>query len=197
MTSPYRTLIPLYAQLEGERVIVRPFQPGDTAALRAAIEESRDRIRPWLPWAETHQSDDETRDRILRWQAARLLRDDINDGVWERATGRLLGGIGLHPRDWEHGRFEIGYWLRTSAEGHGYMAEAVRLVTDEAFAHLGANRIEIRCNALNTRSANVARRLGFVQEAHLRRHMLAPDGRPRDTLIFSLIPSDARSERKA
>ena len=42
----------------------------------------------------------------------------------------------------------------------GYMAAAVRLLTDYALNTLGAKRVVIRCDERNTRSANVARRLG-------------------------------------
>jgi RimJ/RimL family protein N-acetyltransferase len=189
----YRTQLPFYDELRGERVSIRPFQPADAPTLRAAVEESRERVRPWLPWADAHQSDEETRDLIVRWQAKRLLREDVNDGIWEGESGRLLGGIGLHPRSLgTDPSFEIGYWLRTGAEGHGFVSEAVRLVTDAAFDQLHAVRVEIRCDARNIRSASVARRLGFMQEAHLRRHALTPDGALRDTLIFARIPSDPR-----
>jgi RimJ/RimL family protein N-acetyltransferase len=191
-TPTYRTLIPLFDELRGARVLVRPYQEDDTEALRAAIEESREHIRPWLPWVDSHQSVDETRDWIAHCMAHWLLREDLPLSIWEIGTGRYLGGTGLHPRNWDIGYFEIGYWLRRSAEGNGYMQEAVRLLTDYAFTSLHAQRIEIRCDARNRRSAAVAERLGFVREAHLRHHLRAPDGSLRDTLIFALIPSDPR-----
>jgi ribosomal-protein-serine acetyltransferase len=188
----YRTLIPLFEELRGQRVIVRPYRLEDAEALYEAVEESRDHIRPWLPWADAHQSLDETRDFIIRSMANWLLRESFDLGIWNHESGTLLGGIGFHPRDWELPYFEIGYWLRQSAEGHGYMAEAVRLLTDFLFAHLGAQRVEIRCNAQNTRSAAVAQRLGFIQDGRLRQARQNADGTPGDALIFSLIPTDPR-----
>jgi RimJ/RimL family protein N-acetyltransferase len=71
------------------------------------------------------------------------------------------------------------------------MTEAVSLWVKFAFETLKANRIEIRCDARNERSAAVARRLGFVLEGQLRNHMLAPDGTLRTSLIFSRIPEDS------
>jgi RimJ/RimL family protein N-acetyltransferase len=69
----------------------------------------------------------------------------------------------------------------------------VKLLTDFAFTSLGAQRVMIRCDARNTRSAAVAERLGFVREAHLRNELRThTDSELRDTLIFSLIPSDPR-----
>lgn len=190
---PYRTLIPLFEELRGERLLLRPYRVEDAEALRAAIAESRDHLRPWLPFADAHQTIEETRDWILQGIARGILREVIDVGVWEvSGGGRFLGGLGIRPYNWEVGSCAIGYWLRASAEGHGYMAEAVRLATDYAFARLGANRVEIHCDARNARSAGVAQRLGFVREACLRNEMRASDGALRDTLVFALIPSDPR-----
>jgi ribosomal-protein-serine acetyltransferase len=188
----YRTALPLFAELRGERISVRPYRAEDAAALKEAVDESRDHVRPWLPFAEDHRTVAEARDWIVRGMAAWLVRDDLPMSVWETATGRFLGGIGLHPRDWSIGYFEIGYWLRQTAEGHGYMAEAVRLVTDFAFDHLAAHRVEIRCDARNRRSASVAERLGFVREAHLRYNLRSVDGSIRDTLVYALTVDDPR-----
>lgn len=189
----HTTLIPLFEELRGPRVVVRPYRLGDADELFAAVEESRQHIWPWLPWGDQHQSVDDSHDFILRSQAKWLLREgDLNVGIFAADSGRYLGGSGLHVRGWDVPAFEIGYWLRASAEGHGYMAEAVKLLTDFAFNALGAQRVMIRCDARNTRSAAVAERLGFVREAHLRNEVRDATGELRDTLVFSLIPSDPR-----
>ncbi len=190
--SQYRTLVPLFEELRGERVIVRPYRVEDAEALREAVQESRDHIRPWLPFADAHQSIEESRDFIIRSMAGWLVREDFVLSIWQRASGAFLGGTGFHVHDWDLRSFEIGYWLRRSAEGHGYMTEAVRLVADFLFEQLGAQRVEIRCDALNRRSAAVAERLGFIQEARLRNARRAADGSIRDILVFSLIPTDQR-----
>ncbi len=189
-TTPYRTLMPLFEELRGERVIVRPYRESDAEALKEAVDESREHIRPWLPFADAHRTIEEARDWIIHQMAAWMLREDMIVGVWEISTNRYLGGSGIHPRDWDAGYFEIGYWLRVSAEGHGYMTEAVRLLTDYAFNELKANRVEIRCDERNVRSAAIPRRLGYIQEARLRNDMLTFDGSLRTTLIFALIASD-------
>lgn len=190
----HKTLIQLFEELRGPRVVVRPYRLEDAEEEFAAVEESRQHIRPWLPWVDQTLTIDDSRDFILRTQANWLTREqDLTVGVFEASSGRYLGGSGLHVRGWDVPAFEIGYWLRTSAEGHGYMAETVKLLTDFAFASLGAQRVTIRCDARNTRSAAVAERLGFVCEARLRNEMRShATGELRDTLVFSLIPSDPR-----
>ena len=188
----YRTLIPLFDELCGDRVIVRPYREDDVQELFAAVGESREHIRPWMPWWDTHQTIEESRDWIIHQMSSWLLRETLNMGLWERVTGHTAGGIGLMPRNWDAGYFEIGYWLRASATGRGLMTEAAQLLTDYAFTHLHANRVEIRCDERNERSAAVARRLGFVQEARLRNDSITPTGELRNTLVFALTPEDSR-----
>jgi ribosomal-protein-serine acetyltransferase len=188
--ATFHTLIPLFEELRGERVLVRPYRESDAQALFEAVGESREHLRPWLPFADAHQSIEESRDWILHQMAQWLLRENLNGVLCDKETGRYLGGIGLHPHNWDIGKFEIGYWLRASAAGHGYMTEAVKLLTDYAFTHLSANRVQIRCDENNIRSAAIPRRLGFVQEACMRNDSLAPDGSLRTTLLFAQIRAD-------
>jgi RimJ/RimL family protein N-acetyltransferase len=192
---PHRTLLPLFDELQGERIVVRPYRQGDAPAVFEAIAESRAYIRPWLPWADQHQSVEDTQDFVVRCMARWLLREDLTLSIWEK-SGRYIGGTGLHPRKWEIGYFEIGYWLRVSAEGHGYMTEAVRLLTDYALTELEANRLEIRCDERNKRSAAVPQRLGYAFEALRRNDMLAPDGSLRNTLVFIMTLEDYQKARQ-
>lgn len=192
---PYRSLTPLFDELRGERVLLRPYRLADAEALFAAIAESRAHLRPFMPWEKNHQTLDDTRDWLAHVEAEWRLRESLTLSIWEAATGRFLGGTGYHEREehaWEAGRFEIGYWLRQSAEGHGYITEAVRLLTDYAFDSLGANRVEITCDSRNLRSAAVPHRLGFVLEGWLRNQMPAADGTLADRLIFALTRDDPR-----
>jgi ribosomal-protein-serine acetyltransferase len=193
MDSPSRgTLRPIFDELRGERVLVRPFREADAAEHYAAVVESREYLLPWLPWAASYQTEDDSREVINRFIAHWRLRYDFAVGLWDARTERFVGGSGLHPRDTSVPSFEIGYWLRQSAQGHGYITEAVRLLTEYAFSALGANRVFIRCDARNTRSAAVAERLGFVREGRLRRDGIAYDGVIRDTLMYALTPGDPR-----
>src|SRR5205085_4884743 len=123
-----------------------------------------------LPFADEHQTVDESQHWIIQQMAHWLLRDDLALSIWEQATGHYLGSTGLHPHDWEIGYFEIGYWIRASAKGHGFVTEAVRLLTDYALNTLKANRLEILCDELNVRSAAIPKRLEYVLEGRLRNH---------------------------
>src|SRR6187551_2751716 len=136
MTKQYPTLIPLFDELRGERVLLRPYREDDAQALFEAVGESRDHLRPWESFADEHQSVEESRDFIIQCMAQWLTRKYLGVGIWEATTGRYLGGTGLNPHDWELGYFEIGYWIRATETGHGYVTEAVKLLTDYAFTQL-------------------------------------------------------------
>lgn len=197
MPDTDNTTLPLIDELRSQRVIVRPYQLADAEALHAAVAQSREHLRPWLPFADEHQNAEESAAWISGARAQWLLREQFALSVWDAVTGHFLGGLGLHPRDWDAGSFSIGYWLRADAQGHGFMREAVRLVVEMAARELNANRLEIRCDARNRRSAAVAERLGFMREGALRNCARAVDGSLRTTLIYGLIPSDPAWPQRA
>jgi len=187
----YVTSIPLFDELRGEQVVVRPYRESDAQDVYEAIVESREHLRPWMPWAGSHQTVEESKDWIIRRMADWLTRNDLTLGMWEAGgDGRYLGGTGLHPRNWSIRYFEIGYWIRTSAEGHGYVTEAVRMLTDYALDELKASRVMIRCDERNVRSAAIPRRLGYVYEGAMRNYDRDTDGNLFTMLIFSRIPGD-------
>ncbi len=152
------------------------------------VDRDRDRLRRWLFWVDAMQSADDERawieKAIAEWDAGELF----GYGIFRRADGLYLGNIGVHAIAWEHARCEIGYWILGDFEGAGFMSEAVRVLERALFAH-GFNRIEIRCDALNARSAGVPRRNGYALEGTLRQHAYE-QGRFRDTLVFSKLASD-------
>jgi RimJ/RimL family protein N-acetyltransferase len=183
-------LIDLPDEIPGERVLLRPYRPGDGAAVFEAVAESREHLRPWMPWVDSHRTVNDSEAFARRSAASWLGREDLPIAIWSPDGARLLGSSGLHVRSWDVPHLEVGYWLRRSAEGHGYVAETVRLLARLAFETLGANRLDLRCDARNQRSAAVARRLGFVHEATLRSNARDHFGALRDTLVFALTSQD-------
>jgi RimJ/RimL family protein N-acetyltransferase len=176
--------------LNGARVLVRPYEPSDGASVFQAVSESRKELGAIGTWADTQNTLEATVDFCARAKSRWIDREDMPMGVWERATARYLGGTGFHRNDWNARKFEIGYWLRTSETKKGYMAETVCVLTRSAFEDMGANRVEIRCDARNARSRRVAELAGFPLEATLRRERRAVDGALADSLIFAVLRED-------
>src|SRR4051812_28582373 len=156
------TLIDLPPELRGPRVLLRPYRPDDAEQVFAAIDESRDHLRPWGTWANYNRTVDDVRDHCIRSQASWVLRTELAFGIFDSVNGRYLGDTALHHPDWELRAFEIGYWLRVTAVGHGYATESTRLLADFALSGRRARRVAPRCDARNAASRRVAERAGFI-----------------------------------
>ena len=210
MTNPI--LLDFPEQIESARLIIRAPRAGDGPALNAAVCESLPELRRWLPWAQRAPSLDESEAGVRRGRARWILRDDLwlllflknLDGVIESGKesekesekesgkesgkeGILVGASGIHRMDWTVRRFEIGYWLRTSLYGQGYMTEAVHAIAGFAFDILHARRVEIRADELNYRSWRVAERCGFELEGTLRNEVVDEVGNPRNLRIYAQV----------
>ena len=90
-------------------------------------------------------------------------------GLWaveEKATGRLLGRVGLYyPEGWPG--LEVGWLLARDAWGHGYATEAGAAALDFGFRVLLAPRIVSVIHVENAASIRVALRLGERFERHI------------------------------
>ena len=108
--------------------IVRCAQPGDGAALNAAVCDSLDALRPYVPWAGSVPTLADSEAVCRKAQARFRLREDLMMLIFEReaagAEGELLGSTGLHRMDWKARRFEIGYWRRSGREGRAIVCTA-------------------------------------------------------------------------
>ena len=184
-------LIDVPELLETERLVMRPPRRGDGQTLNAAIRVSHLELAPWLPWAGTLPSVDESEAHCRRQQARFILREDFVVLIFLRdrdgSEGELVGGCGLHRIDWALRKFEIGYWRKTGCEQRGLITEAVRALARMAFDALDARRVEIRMDDRNERSWKLAERAGFTLEALLRFDSVTPAGEPRSTRIYARV----------
>ncbi len=174
------------------RLRLRAPEPGDGAALFDAVQETSEALRMWMPWArDPHYSVSHAEERCRTAAAKFLTREDLTFHIFERTTGQFLGGTGLHRMHWEKGIFEIGYWIRQSATGRGYVTEAVNDLTRFAFHELEARRVSIHCNVENQKSRAIPERLGFTLEGILRNHdrFAGPEITCRDEAIYARIDS--------
>ena len=184
-------LIHVPERIVTERLIVRCAQPGDGGALNAAVCDSLDALRPYVPWADAVPTLADSEAVCRKAQARFRLREDLMLLIFERGAGgtegELLGSTGLHRMDWKARRFEIGYWRRTGREGRGIATEAVNALARLAFDELRAQRVELRIDNVNRASWRVAERCGFTLEGVMRSESLAPDGTLRDMRVYSKV----------
>lgn len=81
--------------------------------------------------------------------------------VEERATGALVGDVGLSPAEGEPGVIKLGYTMSPAAQGLGYATEAVAALVSYAFEVLQAEVVRIYANEENVPSIRVAQKAGL------------------------------------
>lgn len=181
-------LIDIPEQIETERMIIRIARAGDGAAVNAAVVESLAELRPWMPWVKTTPTVDESEAQGRKAYARFHSREDLTYRGWLKDDpGTFVVGSGLHRMDWSVPRFEIGYWVRTSFAGRGYVTEMVRALERLAFETLNAARVEIRCDDRNERSFRVAERCGFAFEGVLRCESRGAYDELRDMRVYAKV----------
>lgn len=111
--------------------------------------------------------------------------------IVDAGTGEAMGSTRFGNIERAHKRLEIGWtWLAQSRQRTGANTEAKLLLLTHAFDVLGANRVELKTDALNTKSRTAIARIGAREEGIFRQHIVTQSGRIRDTVYFSIIQSE-------
>jgi RimJ/RimL family protein N-acetyltransferase len=174
-------------RIQTPRLVIRCWNPADAALLADAVTASVEHLRPWMPWV--HAEPEELEAKVQRLRAFRAQFDTDQDffyGIFTPDEREVMGGTGLHPRVGAEA-LEIGYWISVRHVGRGYATEAAAALTRVAFEIHGLERMEIRCDPANERSAAVPRRLGYT---HVDTLLASVDGAMRETLVWSLLRPD-------
>jgi RimJ/RimL family protein N-acetyltransferase len=181
--APYR--------IETERLVIRCYEPRDAPLLKEAIDASLEHLREWMPWAAGEpQTLEQKTDLLKGFRSEFDTGENFPYGIFAGDETEQLGGTGLHPRIGPGG-LEIGYFVRANATRQGIATESSAALTRAGFEVCGADRIEIRIEPGNEASLGVPRKLGFVEEATLRRRLPAPEGEAlRDVTIFTMFRED-------
>lgn len=191
---PRRTREPEPPVLEGAHVRLEPLSFGHVdglcdAGLAASLWE-------WIPHPVQNRDDMNAYVETALDEKARGM--SIPFATVLSDTGQIVGStrfanISRHDRSVEIGWTWIGVpWQRTAVN-----TEAKFLMLEFAFETLDCMRVELKTDALNSRSRNAIQRLGAKEEGTLRRHRLMSTGRFRDTVYFSILADEWPAVRAA
>ena len=167
--------------LQGERCLLRALVPEDAPALVTHADN---------PAVARNLFDGFPQPYDLR-AAAAWAGHEANSGdfgrVWAVVVdGGLVGCIGLRQEHgWLRCNAEIGYWIGEAYWRRGIGSDAVRQVTDWAFAAVPEiTRVYAPIFSWNEGSQAVARRCGFVREAVLKQSAIK-DGEVIDRVLWA------------
>jgi RimJ/RimL family protein N-acetyltransferase len=162
---------------------LRAWTLDDVPALVEACNDAE--IQHWIPVIPRPYTEDDAR---------AFVRGEVAGDQQQFAVtldGRVAGSIGIRISEpWRNGH--IGYWCAAEARGRGVTTRALRLLCRHALEDLALERLELITDPDNHASQRVAEKVGFQREGVLRSHLLHPDGRRRDSVMFSLLPGELR-----
>jgi RimJ/RimL family protein N-acetyltransferase len=167
-------------ELRDGDLVLRPFTLGDVPAITRACQDPE--IQRWIPVIPRPYTDEDARSFVTA--------DDLGHQFAVTEHGEVVGSIGMRVN--QFGTGHIGYWCAKEARGRGLTPRALRLVCRFGLEELGLGRLELITDPDNHASQRVAEKIGFQREAVLRSHLLHPDGRRRDSVMFSLLPGELR-----
>jgi RimJ/RimL family protein N-acetyltransferase len=170
-------------ELRDGELVLRGWTENDVPALVVAINDPE--IAYWIPLIPHPYTEEDARE---------FLRGDVAPDDYRLAVtldGDLVGGIGLGVNSHEY-RGTIGYWVAAPARRQGICTRALRLLSRHALDELDLQRLELITDPDNVASQHVAAKVGFQREGVLRAHLRHPDGRIRDSVMFSLLPGELR-----
>jgi RimJ/RimL family protein N-acetyltransferase len=167
--------------LQGERCLLRALVPADAPALVAHADN---------PAVARNLFDGFPRPYDLA-AATAWASHEANSGAFGRVwaivvDGGLIGCIGLkQERGWLRCNAEVGYWIGEAFWRRGITSDALRQVTDWAFAALPElTRLYAPVFSWNEGSQAVARKCGYVREGLLKQSALK-DGRVIDRVLWA------------
>jgi len=176
---------PLY--LEGTRVSLEPLGQAQIADIRQAAADGE----LWKLFFTSVPAPEQTQQWLDTALAMQAQQKAIPFVVREKSEGKIIGSTRFCNIDHQHQRLEIGYtWYSQSAQRSGINTECKLLMLTHAFEVLNCIAVEFRTDWFNRRSQAAIERLGAKRDGVLRNHMILPDGRIRDTVVYSILQSE-------
>jgi RimJ/RimL family protein N-acetyltransferase len=169
-------------ELHGDGLVLRPWREDDAQAVYEACQDPE--ILRWMPILPRPYTLEDART---------FVTGGLELGPHQFAVevdGRLAGSIGMRVND--SGTGHVGYWCAREQRGRGIVPRALRRLCRYGFDDLRLQRLELIADPDNAASQRVAEKVGFQREGVLRSHLVHPDGRRRDSVMFSLLPGELR-----
>lgn len=196
VVNPPPALVPGRVPLTGHYVKLEPQNANEDAAeLYEAGHSSEEGLRIWDYMTYGPWTDLSSYKATLRAQSSSF--DPIFYTIRSIETGRACGQVSFMDINAQNGVIEIGHiWFGPELQKTPAGTEALFLMLCHAMDDLGYRRMQWRCNSLNERSRQAARRLGFRFEGIFYNHLIFK-GKNRDTAWYSILDDEWPEVRRA
>lgn len=172
------------------RLALRLIPAEDANALHHLLVQSPS-LHTWLDWCNEKVSLKDAQDFLLATRLNWVKTEAFGFGIYDRETNALLGMAAVNELYHTFNMASIGYWVADRYQRRGYAQEAVSALAEFCFAKLSLTRIEIVCDTENTASQALIESIGACKETIARNRFIFK-GRPKDGVVYSLLPQDLR-----
>jgi N-acetyltransferase len=173
--------------LQGSHATLEPLAFAHEDGIKTAVADGE----LWDLWFTMVPRPEGVRAYIEQLLAQRERSEAFAFAVRDNASGNVVGATRYLHIDAANRRLEIGgTWYAQNAQRTAINTECKLLMLTHAFESLGCIAVEFRTDWFNKRSQSAIERLGAKREGVLRNHMIMPDGRIRDTVVYSVILSE-------
>jgi RimJ/RimL family protein N-acetyltransferase len=173
--------------LDGKRVKLEPMRAEhlDAITKAGAFEE----LWKWTrTYAHTPESMKEYVDEALSEAARGAALPFV---TIDKEAGEVIGSTRFANFDAANRHVEIGWTWVTPLYQRTYVnSEAKLLMLTHAFEVWECARVELKTDVLNMKSRNAMLRMGATEEGALRKHVLAYNGRWRDSIYYSVLDTE-------
>lgn len=173
-------------ELAGKHVRLRSLVAADRDAILAAASDGRlwELFYTAVPGPDT----------VDAWMAKAAAEQAVGRALPLAVTlpdGRVVGSTRFMRINEPNRRLEIGTtFYAASVQRSAVNTEAKLLMLAHAFETLGCLCVQFRTDWFNRRSQAAIERLGAKRDGVLRNHNIMPDGRVRDTVVYSIIAAE-------
>lgn len=174
------------------KYLVRRLDPSDAPSFLAAVKASLPELAYWMPWCKQDYALQDAEAWIAFTQETWAERGEFPLGVFEAASGLVVGGTGINHINNAYRIGNVGYWVSSPHAGRGVAKFAAKQASLLAFGELGLTRLEIIALTHNVASQRVAESLGATRECQARNRLYF-QGKPHDAIVYSLTPGDIGS----
>ncbi len=170
--------------LEGNVVRLEPLSDQHKSGLCEAICDGE----LWKHFVTLVPHPDDIDSFFTNAKTAFAQNDGLAFAIIDKHNKKIVGSTRFMKANLPNKRVEIGYsflgktWQKTQIN-----TETKLLLLTHAFETLKLNRVELITDYLNSTSRQAILRLGAKEEGVLRNHIVMPDGRVRDSVLYSII----------
>ncbi|MCJ7660746.1 MAG: GNAT family N-acetyltransferase [Anaerolineales bacterium] len=188
----HKMLLDLPIRIETQRLVLRPYKPGDGSWFFPMSHRNRDHLSRYEAdnAVLSVKSTDEAEVLVRELAAAWVARSCFFLGVFDKTSDEFVAQIYIGPINWELPDFSVGFFADVDHQGQGFVTEAATAVLQFVFIHLHAHRVQIECDDTNLRSCRLAERCGFIQEGHFRENKRNTNGHISGTLFYGMLRSE-------